>query len=205
VGLVADGNHSRTDGLVSLAALAGILGVAAGFERADGLAGVLITVVIAGVIVSSVRGVLGRALDAVDPALMQQVRAIAGSVPRVADVHDVRARWAGRALFVAVSISLPPQLSLSDAHDTAEQVRHALLHEIENLVEVDIHMDPGSDFATAHTLTAHHDEPFPDGHAHDEHDHDDHDEDHQGDRHGDNEHEHGEHARAHPHDASAHS
>jgi len=156
VSLVADGNHSRTDGLVSLAALAGIVGVALGFQRADGLAGVLITLVIASVIISSARGVVGRALDAVDPALTRQVREVAASVAPVVDVHDVRVRWAGRALFVAVSIALPPQLSLLEAHDAAERVRHALLHEVENLSEVDVHMDPAEGLAAAHALTAHH-------------------------------------------------
>jgi len=158
IALIADGNHSRTDGLVSLAALAGIAGVWAGFARADGLAGALITLVIAGVIVSSARGVMGRALDAVDPALTGRVREITAAVTPVTGVHDVRVRWAGRALFVAVSITLPPQMPLEAAHATAEQVRHALLHEIENLVEVDVHMDPAQDHALAHALTAHHEE-----------------------------------------------
>ncbi|HLZ72210.1 MAG TPA: cation diffusion facilitator family transporter [Dehalococcoidia bacterium] len=157
VSLEADGAHSRVDGLVSLAALAGIGGVAAGFERADGLAGVLITLVIAGVIVSTARGVIGRGMDAVDPALTSQVRSVAAAVPDVLDVHDVRLRWAGRALFVSLSIALPPQLPLAQAHDAAEAVRHALLHQVEGVQAVDVHMDPAAEHEAAHSLTAHHD------------------------------------------------
>jgi cation diffusion facilitator family transporter len=156
VSLRADAQHSRTDGLVSLAALVGIAGVALGFHRADGIAGVLITVVIAGVIVTTARGVLGRALDAVDPELMRQVRTVAGSVDGVLDVRDVRARWAGRALFASLAIALPDTMTLSEAHATAEQVRHALLHQIENLREIEVHMDPGGEPEPAHTVTAHH-------------------------------------------------
>jgi len=156
VSLEADGAHSRTDGLVSLAALAGIIGVAVGFERADGIAGVLITLVIIGVLVSTARGVLGRTLDAVDPDLTRQVRTVAASVPLVTNVHDVRVRWAGRALFVTLSISLPSEISLAEAHAAAEAVRHALLHEIENLREIDVHMDPDESVEPAHALTAHH-------------------------------------------------
>ncbi len=156
VSLVADAAHSRTDGLVSLAALAGIIGVAAGFDRADGLAGLLITLVIIAVLVSTARGVLGRALDEVDPALTRRVQEVATAVPGVAGVHDVRLRWAGRALFVTLSVSLPPDLPLAEAHESAEAVRHALLHEIENLREIDIHMDPEGHGDPAHALTAHH-------------------------------------------------
>jgi len=156
VSLVADGVHSRTDGLVSLAALAGIGGVAAGFQRADGLAGVLITLVIIGVVISTARGVLGRALDAVDPALTRQVEEVAVSVPGVTGVESVRLRWAGRALFVTLNLLLPPEMPLVEAHAAAESVRHALAHAIENLHEIDIHMDAAGGGEPAHALTAHH-------------------------------------------------
>jgi cation diffusion facilitator family transporter len=44
--LVADGNHARTDGFVSLGVIASALLVAVGFDRADPLIGLGITVVI---------------------------------------------------------------------------------------------------------------------------------------------------------------
>lgn len=197
VSLEADAVHSRTDGLVSLAALAGIGGVWAGFARADGIAGVAITLVIVGVLIATARGVLGRALDAVDPALTAQVRSVASSVSPVRGVHDVRARWAGRALFVSLSIALPPGISLSEAHDAAEGVRHALLHEIENLQEIDVHMDPEEGEGPAHAITAHHRDAagsligdgHHDGHEPDEHEHEHNEHDHAHVGHGD-EHEH---------------
>ncbi|MHB8576446.1 MAG: cation diffusion facilitator family transporter [Dehalococcoidia bacterium] len=156
VSLIADGAHSRIDGLVSLAALAGIVGVAAGFARADGLAGVLITLVIAGVIVSTARGVVGRSLDVADPDLTRRVEALAESVAGVSTVRDARVRWAGRALFVSLDIELPPDMPLALAHDAAEAVRHALLHELRDVRGVDVHMDPAGLYSPAHAATAHH-------------------------------------------------
>jgi cation diffusion facilitator family transporter len=44
--LIADGTHARTDGYVSLSVVASALLVALGFDRADPLIGVLITLVI---------------------------------------------------------------------------------------------------------------------------------------------------------------
>jgi divalent metal cation (Fe/Co/Zn/Cd) transporter len=44
--LIADGNHARTDGYVSLGVVASAMLVALGFERADPLIGLLITLVI---------------------------------------------------------------------------------------------------------------------------------------------------------------
>src|SRR6266446_541510 len=45
VPLVADGQHSRIDGLTSLAAFLGLVGVKLGFPQADPIAGLIITVV----------------------------------------------------------------------------------------------------------------------------------------------------------------
>ena len=44
--LIADGKHARADGYVSLAVVATAIAVAAGFERADPIIGLLITLVI---------------------------------------------------------------------------------------------------------------------------------------------------------------
>jgi cation diffusion facilitator family transporter len=156
VSLEADGQHSRQDGLVSLAAFIGLLGVAVGLDWADGAAGLLITGVIVLVLITTARGVLGRALDEVEPALLQRIAARAGAVPGVAAVHDVRARWSGRALWATLAVTLPADTPLGEAHAVAERVRHTLLHAIDGLVEVDIHMDPGPDRDAHHAVTAHH-------------------------------------------------
>jgi cation diffusion facilitator family transporter len=163
VALEADGYHSRQDGLVSLAAVLGLLGVAAGLDWADGAAGLLITAVIALMLVATARQVLGRALDAVEPALLEQIADTAAAVPGVQGVHDVRARWAGRALWASLTVELPATMPLAEAHAVAEGVRHALFHAIPNLVDVDVHMDPGPQRDEHHQETIHHRAESPDG------------------------------------------
>src|SRR6266446_9418774 len=53
VALIADGQHSRIDGLTSLAAFAGLIGVMLGFPIADPIAGIVITIVILTVVYST--------------------------------------------------------------------------------------------------------------------------------------------------------
>jgi cation diffusion facilitator family transporter len=171
VSLQADGQHSRQDALVSLAAFVGLLGAAFGIRWADGVAGLAITAVIVVVLVTTARAVFGRALDEVDPALIRRITSVSTAVPGVEAVHGVRARWSGRALWIALTIDLPAEMSLAGAHAIAEQVHHTLLHEIESVQAVDIHMDPGPNRRDHHQQTAHH---FPfDGvpEPTDEHDH----------------------------------
>ncbi|HEU5447558.1 MAG TPA: cation diffusion facilitator family transporter, partial [Acidimicrobiia bacterium] len=61
--LVADGLHARTDGLSSLGVLAGALGVVAGFERADAIAGLVIAALIVSVLRQAARDVVARLMD----------------------------------------------------------------------------------------------------------------------------------------------
>jgi cation diffusion facilitator family transporter len=199
VSLEADGQHSRQDGLVSLAAFFGLLGVAAGLEWADGLAGLLITAVIVLVLVTTARGVLGRALDEVDPTLVQRIATVSAGVDGVEGVHDVRARWAGRSLWAALNIELPADLPLGQAHAVAERVHHTLLHEVDGLVLVDIHMDPGPNHDDHHAATAHHFGSAPaDDHRDHEHDGHDHEPAPAGSMSGDHDHDH-DHAHDHDH------
>src|SRR6202023_4014732 len=81
VPLIADGQHSRIDGLTSLAAFLGLVGVLLGFPLADPIAGLIITVVIVTVVYSTSRSVLQRLLDAVDPRIVPSIINTAGGVP----------------------------------------------------------------------------------------------------------------------------
>src|SRR5579859_2090674 len=63
VPLIADGQHSRIDGLTSLAAFLGLVGVRFGLPIADPVAGIVITVVIITVVYSTSRSVFQRLLE----------------------------------------------------------------------------------------------------------------------------------------------
>ena len=66
---MADGYHARTDGLTSLAVVAGAIGVWLGFPLADPIIGLLITIAIFGIVWQSAKSVLTRMLDGVEPGL----------------------------------------------------------------------------------------------------------------------------------------
>jgi len=159
VPLVADGQHSRIDGLTSLAALIGLIGAAFGLRIADPIAGLVITVVILTVVYSTSRSVLRRLLDAVDPHVVPSIIAAASEVPGVEVVGDVRARWVGHTLHVVMNIEVDRELTLVKAHEIAEEVRHRLFHRIDGLSEAIIHTDPhsvGEGAVDHHQLVAHH-------------------------------------------------
>lgn len=156
VPLIADGQHSRIDGLTSLAAFVGLIGVKLGFPKADPIAGIVITIVIVTVVFSTSRSVLQRLLDAVDPHIVPTIITTALAVPGVEQVTDIRARWVGHTLHVVMNIEVDAELTLSKAHAIAEEVRHRLFHDIKGISEVLIHTDPSSASGDHHQEMAHH-------------------------------------------------
>lgn len=143
--LVADGYHARTDGLASLAVLVGALGVWLGYPAADPLSGLLITLVILRVVWASTRAVLGRMLDAVEPAVLEEVEHAARDVTGVAAVGEVRGRWSGHALHVEVNVAVLPGISVAEGHGIAKEVRHRILHHVPHVAQVMVHVDPLSE------------------------------------------------------------
>lgn len=140
--LIADGQHSRADGLTSLAAAIGLLLVFLGVPKADPVAGLVISAAILYILADVGREVVGRLMDAVDPALITQMRDLATSVTDVREVADLRARWAGRRLYVAMNIGVDGATPLTEAHAIAEQVRQEILAHVQGAAAVDVHVDP---------------------------------------------------------------
>ncbi len=155
--LEADGYHARTDGFTSLAVVVGAMGVSVGWQAADPIVGLVITIAILAVVKNAARDIYRRLMDAVDPALVEQVTAILVGVDGVEAVDAVRIRWVGHELRAEAEIASDGALTLSQAHDVAEHAHHHLLHEVPRLAQVTIHTSPSADEGKdPHALTAHH-------------------------------------------------
>jgi cation diffusion facilitator family transporter len=155
--LVADGLHARTDGLTSLAVLAGLGGVALGWDWADPVVGLLITVAILAVLRQAAREVWRRLMDAVDPPLVDRAEQALRATPGVLGTGQVRLRWTGHQLRAECEIIVDPGLTIIQAHQVAVSAEHALRHALPRLSSALVHADPqpnsGSDHHAA--LAAH--------------------------------------------------
>jgi cation diffusion facilitator family transporter len=140
--LVADGLHARTDGFTSLAVLFGAAGVALGWQQADPVVGLVITVAILGVLRGAVRQVGARLMDAVDPALVDQATAVVADVPGVLQVRELRIRWIGHTLRAEVDATVDSGLSLLQAHDLAHRAEQQLLGRVHRLTAATVHTSP---------------------------------------------------------------
>jgi cation diffusion facilitator family transporter len=155
--LVADGLHARTDGFTSLAVLLSAGGVALGWRWADPVIGLAITAVILLVLKDAAREVYRRLMDAVDPALVDQVEATLRATSGVIGLGAVHLRWIGHRLRAECDIVVPAELTVRDAHAIAVDAEHRLIHAVPRLTSAIVHTDPYSDDgADHHAHLAHH-------------------------------------------------
>ncbi|TPJ22734.1 cation diffusion facilitator family transporter [Mesorhizobium sp. B2-7-2] len=153
--LVADGYHARTDGLTSLAVVAGAAGVWLGLPLADPIIGLLITVAIFAIVWQSARSVLTRMLDGVEPGLVGEIHHAADHVAGIERVADVKARWLGHKLHVDVEIAVNDGLLLAAANNIAASLKAELFAHIPALDVATVR------FAEPETEAGHHHAPDP--------------------------------------------
>ncbi len=155
--LVADGAHARSDGLTSLAVVAGAVGVASGWRSADAVVGLVITLAIAGVLWGAARDVYRRFMDSVDPSVVATVQEVLEGTAGVERVEAVRLRWVGHDLWAEAEVVSDCELSVAEAHEIAEEAHHRLLHQVAHLARATIHTSPcRHDWRDPHASTAHH-------------------------------------------------
>jgi len=142
--LVADGYHARVDGFTSLAVVLGVAGVAAGFELADPIVGIAISVVILRIVWQSMRAIGLRAMDGVEAGTIYTIASAVGAVDGVREVSEVRARWLGHGIRAELTIGVSPDATVVEAHELADRVRHELSHEVEHITDVSVEARPAS-------------------------------------------------------------
>ncbi|HEX4701901.1 MAG TPA: cation diffusion facilitator family transporter [Pseudonocardiaceae bacterium] len=143
--LVADGMHARVDGMTSLAVLLAAGGAALGWHWVDPVIGLVVALAIVSVLFGAGRGVLGRLLDAADPAQVREAGVLAAGTPGVLAVAELRLRWSGHQQVAELTVVVDRDLSLVAAHSIADDVEHRLRHGLPRLLRAHVQPHPAAD------------------------------------------------------------
>jgi len=142
--LVADGWHLATDVFTSVGVIAGLaLAAATGYSILDPIlaAVVAVNVLWAGykIMKQSLSGLMDEAVDAEMEARIRAV--IRDSGHGALQVHDIRARTAGRMTFIEFHMVVPGAMTVWEAHVICDRVEAALEIALEH-TDVSIHLEP---------------------------------------------------------------
>lgn len=140
--------HHRSDALSSIVVVAGVAGAMAGALWFDALAAIIVAAMVATVgwrfAWNAIRELVDTGLepDELGP-LNEQIRSVAG----VRSHHGLRTRRMGSDVLVDVHLLVDPQISVSEGHRIAEEVRGRLIRSIDDVAEVLVHVDHEPDAA----------------------------------------------------------
>lgn len=142
--LGADGRHLMSDVVTSVGVIAGLgLATATGWLVLDPIMAALVAANILRegwhVVTSSLSGLMDRAME---PADEDRVRTlISANAEGALEVHDLRTRIAGPALFIEFHMVVPEAMTVGAAHDICDRIENALIRGFEHAT-VQIHVEP---------------------------------------------------------------
>jgi cation diffusion facilitator family transporter len=86
---------------------------------------------------------LKELIDVGAPAeVRRRIRDIAGANPGVLQVHDIRTRFIGTSIQADLHVIVDGGLTVREGHDIARDVEARLTREIEEVVDVVVHVEP---------------------------------------------------------------
>lgn len=146
--VLANAWDQRSDALSSVAALIGVGGawLNPDWHILDSYAAMVVSLMIFMVGLGVIRNSLKEFTDvAPPPDIMQQLESCARKVAGVIDVHDLKARTSGGLVQLEVHIVVDGGLSVTEGHAIAKEVEACLLAEVDQVLQVTIHVDPAGE------------------------------------------------------------
>lgn len=141
--LRASALHFVSDGMGTIAVIAGLVLVAAGFERGDPIAALVVAVLVvlaAGRLIAENANVL---MDRAPAGVEQRVRDAAAAAEPGARLRRVRVRTAGGHHFVEVVAGYPADAGLGEGHAVADGIETAVQAALPG-ADVVVHVEPDS-------------------------------------------------------------
>ena len=140
--LIADGEHTKSDALSSIAVLLGLVGYSFGFSSLDSIAGVAVSVLIFRAGYEIFKDSVKVLLDAsIDYEALNRIREIVTSNCCVMKINSLKARRSGKFIFIELAAETNYK-DLERAHHLSEQIEAQIKSEVKNVDRVLIHMEP---------------------------------------------------------------
>lgn len=139
--LVADAHHTHSDVYGSLAVLLSLVAIQLGYPLFDILAALFIVGLIGRAVWHIISESLHTLVD-ISRLPVEQIEAIALSVPGVRECHNIRSRGLEDAVYIDLHIGVDPHLRIDVAHDIGCEVERQILTTLEGVTDVVVHTEP---------------------------------------------------------------
>lgn len=144
--LHANALHSRSDAASSLVVLIGVGGSLLGWTWLDGVAAIVVGLMIVKMGVSIAWRNITELVDTgVDEKILAEIKQTIIEVPGVDALHQLRTRKMAGKIFLDVHVIVNNRLSVSEGHHIGDQVLTALYQSVDDVRDVTVHVDSEDD------------------------------------------------------------
>ncbi|MBF0198357.1 MAG: cation transporter [Planctomycetes bacterium] len=149
--LIANAWHHRSDAISSIPVLIAIIGAALFPQWA--FIDTIGAIVVSGFIIkAAIEIVLPGVRELVDQGAPEdiyfEILKVAVETEGVVSVHDLRTRYVSSSLRVAIHIVVDPEITIRQGHDIADKVTQNIQDFNEDVISVNVHLDPDDDRMT---------------------------------------------------------
>jgi len=140
--LLADAQHTRTDMLATIGALASVAAVGLGWVCVD----LAVALGFGVVIVRAAYAIIGDSIQVLTdraPIDASEIEAVAASFPDAHVVHRIRSRGTPNQVFIDLSLRVAADLPVREAHELSHEVEDAIRRRFPGVRDVVIHIEPG--------------------------------------------------------------
>ena len=140
--ILANAEVSRADVATSVAVIVAVVGSNLGFSRLDHIAAIVICVLIIKVTLGGAKKAIKGLMDISLRSEEQHIRNLVEDIEGVQCVGDVKARFAGRSLWVDVNIFVPADWVLSRGLETVRKIKNVLRRKMKGISDVSVQLLP---------------------------------------------------------------
>ena len=143
--LAANAWHHRTDAISSVPVLIAVAGarVFPSWSFLDHVGAAVVSILILYASIKIMWPGLSELIDVGAPTeIRKRIRASALKNEGVLQVHDIRTRYVSSSIQVDLHIVVEGSITVREGHDIADNVKHRIITEIQEVLDVIIHVDP---------------------------------------------------------------
>ncbi len=147
--VMANAWHHRSDAWSSVAVLLGVLGaqIRPGLNMLDAVAALVVSLFILKVGITMFWGTIAEFTDrAPAPDVLEKIENCVCGVTGVKGMHDLKVRTSSDRFLMQVHIVVDGRMTVTQGHQVAQQVEECLFRDIEEVLEVIVHVDPAGEY-----------------------------------------------------------
>lgn len=140
--VLANSKDHRNDVLISLGVLIGIICGMYGYYFVDGLAGILISIIIILTGISISKEAFDILIDrSIDANISEKLRSKITELEGINHIDSIKSKPTGDGYILVVRVSVDPDMTVRDSHKIAGKIRKDLKQD-ENVYDVVVHVNP---------------------------------------------------------------